>query len=343
MKILVTGNKGYIGALMVPMLKKEGHQITGLDTNFFEGCNFQEEKISTPEIQKDLRDINISDLKGYEAIIHLAALSNDPLSNLNPKITYDINYEATVNLAETAKKAEVSRFVLSSTCSVYGSSGEHIITEGSEPNPITPYAESKVMSEQEITKMCDTNFTPTFLRSATAYGVSPKLRADLVLNNLVGWAYTTGTVLLKSDGMSWRPIAHIEDISNAFQATLKEPREKISKEIFNVGRKNENYRIKELAEIVADTVPDSRVSFAEGAGPDKRSYRVDFTKIQKTLTYYKPKWTARKGALELYKAYKSVNLTQEELESNKYIRLKHLKKLMNTGKLDQELRWIRDQ
>lgn len=343
MRIIVTGNKGYIGALMVPMLTKDGHQVTGLDTNFFNDCNFQDEKISIPEIKKDLRDIKYSDLKGQEAIIHLAALSNDPLSNLKPKITYDINYEATVKLAESAKKAGVSRFLLSSTCSVYGSSGENIITEESEPGPITPYAESKVMSEQEITKMADTNFTPTFLRSATAYGVSPKLRADLVLNNLVGWAYTTGTVLLKSDGMSWRPIVHIEDISNAFQATLKAPREKISKQVFNVGRNNENYRIKELAGIVGEAVPGSNVSYAEGAGPDKRSYRVDFTKISNILKHYKPKWTARKGAEELYKAYQSVNLTLEELESHKYIRLKHLKNLMNTGKLDQELRWIRDQ
>jgi nucleoside-diphosphate-sugar epimerase len=341
MKILVTGHDGYIGSIMVPMLIAQGHEVIGIDTKFYEKCIFGEHIVKIIETRKDIRDIKKSDLKGYNAIIHLAALSNDPLGDLKPEITYEINYEASVNLAENAKKAGVKRFLLSSTCSVYGGASEgELLTEKSQVNPLTPYADSKVLSEKEIASLADSKFSPTFLRSATAYGVSPKLRSDLVLNNLVGWAYVTGNILLKSDGMAWRPIVHIEDISRAFISVLKSPRELIHNQIFNVGITNENYQIRTLAEIVKDTVLGSKITFAEGAGPDKRSYRVDFTKISKLLQEYKPTWTAKKGAMQLYNAYKKVGMRSEELEGLKYIRLKQLQSLIEKSLVNSNLRWV---
>ncbi len=327
---------------MVPMLVEAGHEIVGYDTNLYEGATFGNDLVKPDivEVNKDIRDMDLSDLRGYDAIIHLAGLSNDPLGDLNPELTYEINYKASVRLAELAKEAGVERFIFSSSCSNYGASGDNWINEESDFNPVTPYGRSKVSVEQDVTKLADDNFSPTFLRSGTAYGVSPRLRFDLVLNNLVAWAYTTGLVYLKSDGTPWRPILHIEDMSRAFLAVMHAPREDVHNEAFNVGRSQENYRISELAEIVAETVPGSRIEYAEGAGPDKRCYRVDSEKIARSLPEFQPQWDARRGAQELYDAYKRVGLHQDEFEGSRYRRIHHIKYLMSSGLIDENLRWV---
>ena len=340
MRIMVTGNLGYIGTVMVPMLHAHGYDVVGLDSDFYEECKFGDVPLSIKTKRKDIRDVEVSDLKGLDAVIHLAALSNDPLSDFNPQVTYDINYKASLRLAKLAKKAGVQRFLFSSSCSVYGeSSCSGMLTEEAEPNPITAYAESKLLAEGAISKLADSSFSPVFLRSATAYGLSHKLRFDVVLNNLVAWAYTTTVVLLKSDGLAWRPIVHIEDISQAFVAALGAPKDLVHNQTFNVGATEENYRIRELAGIVRETVPNSRVEFAKDSGPDKRSYRVDFSKLAGTFPQFKPKWNARSGAKQLYDAYKRFGLAAEEFESPKYRRLEHLKELIKSSRLDVTLRW----
>lgn len=324
---------------MVPMLRAKGHEIIGLDSDLFEQSTFGSGIEAVPELKKDIRDIEISDLDGFEAIIHLAGLSNDPLGNLNPELTYQINHAASVNLAHLAKQAGVSRFLFSSSCSNYGAGGQDWLTEESAFNPVTPYGISKVRVEQDVAKLADADFSPTFLRNATAYGVSPRLRFDLVLNNLVAWAFTTGKVYIKSDGTPWRPIVHIEDISRAFVATLNAPREAIHNQAFNVGRNEDNYRIRELAQIVEATVPGCRIEYAQDAGPDKRCYRVDCSKIARTLPEFQPQWNAHKGAAELYAAYQKVGLTLEEFEGARYKRIAHIQQLISTGHLDANLRW----
>jgi len=341
MRVLVTGHNGYVGTVLVPMLVKAGHDVVGLDTNLYQAATFGEENstVAVPAIQKDVRDVTHADIDGFDAILHLAGLSNDPLGDLNPELTYEINHQASVRLAEIAKELGVERYIFSSSCSNYGAGVDDWLTEESAFNPVTPYGKSKVMVEQDVAKMADDNFSPTFLRSATAYGVSPRLRFDLVINNLTAWAYTTGLVYLKSDGTPWRPVVHIEDMALAFVAALHAPRELIHNEAFNVGRPEENYRIRELAEIVAEVVPNSRVEFAEGASPDKRNYRVDSSKIARTLPEYKPQWTARRGAQELYEAYQRVGLQVEEFEGPRYRRIDHIKMLMAEGRLDDRLRW----
>jgi nucleoside-diphosphate-sugar epimerase len=321
------------------MLQANGHKVNGLDTNYFEECVFTKNPIEIPETRKDLRDIQKKDVEGYDAIIHLAALSNDPLGDLNPKITYEINYESSVRLAETAKKVGIKKFIFSSTCSVYGTSEGRVVNENSDPNPLTAYAKSKVIAEKEISKIASLSFSPTFLRSATAYGVSPKLRSDLVVNNLVGWAYLTGKIFLKSDGKAWRPLVHIEDISNAFISVLHANSSKVNNQIFNVGKTEENYQIIDVAKIVNQIVPNSIVEFAKGAEPDKRSYRVDFSKINKILPTFQPTWTVKKGAEELYKAFIEYGMKMESLEGPMFRRVKHLQRLMEKGKVDSTLKW----
>ena len=315
MRVLVTGHNGYVGTVLVPMLLKAGHDVVGLDSNLFQGATFGEETAGAaiPAIQRDVRDVTYADLDGFEAILHLAGLSNDPLGDLNPELTYEINHRASVRLAQMAKELGIQRYIFSSSCSNYGAGVDDWLTEESAFNPVTPYGKSKVMVEQDVAKLADDNFSPTFLRSSTAYGVSPRLRFDLVLNNLTAWAYTTGLVYLKSDGTPWRPVVHIEDMALAFVAALHAPRELIHNEAFNVGRPEENYRIRELAEIVAETV--------------------------RVLPEYKPKWTARAGAKELYEAYQRVGLKLEEFEGPRYRRIDHIKLLMANGRLDDQLRW----
>ena len=274
MRILVTGDKGYIGTVLVPMLAKLGHEVVGLDTDLYQRCTFGDELPETKSIRKDLRDVEAKDVEGFDAVMHLAALSNDPLGNINPDLTYDINYHASVNLAKFAKQVGVPRYIFSSSCSTYGAAAaEDMLTEEVEFNPVTPYGESKVFVEKEVSQLADDKFSPTFLRNATAYGVSPRLRFDIVLNNLVAWAYSTGKVLIKSDGTPWRPIVHIEDIPRAFVAVLNAQREAIYNQAFNVGRNDQNYRIREIADIVKETVPGCEIEYAQDAGPDKRSYR----------------------------------------------------------------------
>ena len=341
MHVLVTGHLGYIGTAMAPMLIKSGYDVVGLDSDLYQQCTFGDEDriLDVPALNKDIRDVNVSDLQGFDAIIHLAGLSNDPLGDLNPELTYEINHAASVRLARLAKDAKVTRFIFSSSCSNYGAAGQDWVNEESALNPITPYGISKVRVEQDVMKLADSNFSPTFLRNATAYGVSPRLRFDLVLNNLVAWAFTTGRVYLKSDGMAWRPIVHIEDISRAFIAVLQAPQELVHNQIFNVGSTEENYRVRELAEIVAETVPDSCISYAEGAERDRRCYRVKVNKIRQTLSDFKPQWNAQRGAKQLYTAYQQIGLTLDEFEGSKYKRVTHIKHLISTGCLDKTLRW----
>ena len=341
MRVLVTGHNGYVGTVLVPMLLKAGHDVVGLDTNLYQAATFGEDDVANaiPAINKDVRDVTHADIDGFNAILHLAGLSNDPLGDLNPELTYEINHQASVRLAEIAKELGVERYIFSSSCSNYGAGVDDWLNEESAFNPVTPYGRSKVMVEQDVAKLADDKFSPTFLRSSTAYGVSPRLRFDLVINNLTAWAYTTGLVYLKSDGTPWRPVVHIEDMALAFVAALHAPRELIHNEAFNVGRPEENYRIRELAEIVAEVVPNSRVEFAEGASPDKRNYRVDSSKIARVLPEYKPQWTARKGAQDLYEAYQKVGLQLDEFEGPRYRRIDHIKMLIAEGRLDDRLRW----
>src|SRR5713226_5742213 len=339
MRILVTGHKGYIGAVLAPLFAAEGHEVVGLDSDLFEQCTFGEPLREFPSIRKDLRDVELADLKGFDAVVHLAGLSNDPLGNLNPELTYEINYAASCRLAELAKRAGIQRFLFSSSCSTYGAAGDKILNEEADFNPVTPYGRSKVLVEQDVAKLADAGFSPTFLRNATAYGVSPRLRFDLVLNNLVAWAVTTGRVYIKSDGTPWRPIVHIADITRAFLAVLAAPRELVHNRAFNVGRSEENYQIRDLAEIVKETVPGCRIDYAPDAGPDTRCYRVDFSRIAKTLPKFKPQWDARRGAQELYEAYQRVGLRLEDFEGPRYKRIDHIQQLLAAGRLDSTLRW----
>lgn len=340
MRVLITGHNGYIGSVLVPMVMQAGHEVVGLDNFLFDQCLFGKDTEPVPAIRKDVRDVEVSDLQGFDAVMHLAGISNDPLGDLNPECTYEINHRASTRLAQLAKQAGVERFIFSSSCSNYGAAGDNLLDENSAFNPVTPYGVSKVRVEQDLEQLADDNFSPVFLRNATAYGVSSRLRADLVLNNLVGWAYTTGLVYLKSDGTPWRPIVHIEDISRAFLATLEAPRELVHKQAFNVGDTGQNYRIRELAEIVKEIVPGCRIQYAEGAGPDKRCYRVNCDKIRQVLPAFQPKWNAHAGAMELYRAYQQVGLTLEDLEGAKFMRIRHVKKLQDGGHLDGSLRWL---
>ncbi len=339
MKILLTGHKGYIGSVAGPILRSAGHDVVGLDSDFYAACDFGQGSQDIPGIQKDLRDLRKSDLSGFDAVVHMAALSNDPLGNLDRQLTYDVNHHASVQLGRLAKDAGVQRFVFASSCSTYGAAGDDFLDETSELHPVTAYGESKVWVEQELAQLADDDFSPTFMRNATAYGASPRLRLDIVLNDLVASAYTTGRVYIKSDGTPWRPIVHIRDIIVAVVAVLGAPREQVHNERFNVGRTDENFRIRELAEIVTEVVPGCKVEYAPGGGPDIRCYRVNFEKIRRALPSFVPQWTARKGAQELFEAFRKAGLTAADVEQGRYVRLAEIHRLQQTGKLDSGLHW----
>jgi nucleoside-diphosphate-sugar epimerase len=339
MKVLVTGHKGYIGTVLLPLLLKAGHEVTGLDSGFFDDCLYLASEADVPYQKKDIRDVEISDVRGMEAVIHLAGLSNDAMGDFDSETTYDINYRATIRLAKLAKEAGVQRFLFSSSCSTYGSAGQEFIDESASFNPQTPYGKSKVLSEIELLRLADENFSPVMLRNATAYGMSPRIRFDLVLNNLVAWAATTQKIFLKSDGMAWRPIVHIADISRAFLALMDAPLSVIHCKAYNVGQTSENYRVRDIAKIVGEVVSGCAVKFAEGAGADTRNYRVNCDLIQKEIPSLKPIWTARKAAEEIYQSIRSNGLKLEEFEGPKFMRIAHLKKKIAEGAMDSSFRW----
>jgi nucleoside-diphosphate-sugar epimerase len=340
MRVLLTGHDGYIGHVLLPMLLDRGHHVTGLDSFLYEDCGFAaEEPAPSALMRQDIREVGLEDLRGLDAVLHLAGISNDPLGDLQPAATYAINHQASVRLASLAKAAGVPRYIFSSSCSNYGAAGDDLLDESAGFNPVTPYAESKVWVERDVARLADDSFSPTFLRSATAFGVSSRLRGDLVVNNLVGYAYTTGDVLIKSDGMPWRPLVHIEDIARAFVAVLEAPRELVHNEAFNVGITSENYRVRDVADMVAEVVPNSKVTYAGDASPDARNYRVDCEKIRARLPTFHPQWTVRKGVEQVYEALCHHGTSAEEFLSSQFIRLKRIRELQRTGALDEMLRW----
>jgi nucleoside-diphosphate-sugar epimerase len=339
MRILVTGSQGYIGSVLAPELARAGHDVSGLDTCFYEGCDFGPDLGAIPTTRRDVRDVTADDLRGFHAVVHLAALSNDPIGDLNERWTYDINLDATLRVARAAKEAGVKRFVFASSCSMYGASGtDDLLDENAPLRPLTAYAESKVRAEEGLAELGDCDFLTVSMRNATVYGVSPRLRLDIVLNNLAGWAHTTGRIRLLSDGRSWRPLIHVRDLTSAALALLEAPDDLVRGEAFNVGSDDQNYLVRDLAEVLAD-VTGCEIEFASDASPDPRSYRVDFSKLSHAFPAIRCDWDSRRGSEELVSAYRSVPLTAELFEGRRYVRLRQLRHLLDRGELQDGLRW----
>ena len=339
MKVLVTGTEGYIGSLLAPLLIQEGHEVIGLDTGFYKvGWLYNSTKVTAKTLNKDIRQITIEDLQGVEAVVHMAELSNDPLGQLAPDITYDINHKGSVHLAKLAKAAGIQRFVYTSSCSVYGFATEDYVSEESTINPQTAYAKCKALVEQDVKLLADDSFSPTFLRNATAYGASGRMRFDIVLNNLAGWAWTIKEIKMNSDGTPWRPLVHLLDICKAIICTLEAPRDVIHNQIFNVGDTNSNYQVKQIAQIVADVFTDCQLSFGKH-DPDNRSYRVLFHKINQNLPGFKCEWDAQRGAQQLYNVFQQIDMDKETFESRGFTRLKQLEYLIRTQQIDRDFFW----
>jgi len=338
-KILITGHDGYIGSVMTPHLQGAGYDVTGLDTGYFSECTLVPGGGTMKVIKKDLRDLTAKDLEGFDAVVHLAALSNDPIGNLNDSWTEDINFHASVKLAELARSAGVQRFLFSSSCIMYGAANTEVVTEESPLDPKTEYARSKVKAEASITKLTAPGFSPVFLRNGTIYGVSPRMRFDTVFNDLLGMAATTGKVMVYSDGKPWRPVIHVQDVARMFEAALAAPVEKIHNQAFNAGANALNHQIIELANIAVKTVPGCKLEVVAKSGADQRTYKADFGKFAKTFPDFKFKWNAVTGAQELYEAFKRVGLKHEDFVDKKFTRLKWLRYLLDSKKLDGALRW----
>lgn len=338
MRVLVTGHCGYIGSVLVPLLLARGHHVSGLDTGLFEDCRFSDTTESIPTLRKDVRDVTEADIRGNDAVIHLAGLSNDPLGNLDPELTESINHRAAVRVAKCAKAAGVARFLFASTCSVYGNAAEAMVDEEVIPRPLTPYARAKALVERDVAVMASPDFSPTFLRLSTVYGLSPRIRLDLVVNDLAGCAYTSGVIRLRSDGTAWRSLVHVEDVCHTFAAVLAAPRETVHAQVLNVAPSDESYRVRAIAQTVHETMPSAHVEFADGAGTDARSYRVSGTKLLRCLPDLKPQWTLRCGVQQVLQGYALAALDTGVFLGERYRRLDKVRSLRQQGRIDASLR-----